>query len=446
MKQKLIVISVLFVLMAASAEGQNVRLSVAGAVQQGLKNNPEIQNAALGKQKSQSEHVGLKSKLYPQIQAYSDFSYFYALPKMIVPGELFGQGGDTPVEFGTKYNWNSGFKATQLLYNQSYFTALRVAGLQTGLEQLNLQQKKENLVYQITQLYYLCQTTRQQREHLSVTAGNMSHLLQITGLLHQNELIRKIDHDQVLVDQNNLQREIDNLDQLFEQQLNLMKFLIGIEAEASIELTDSLAFSVREVATLMPSWENRTEMKMLNSQFEMASLSLKQGKQEYLPVLSGYAQYYYQGQRDRFDFFDGGDNRFFNVGGVGLSLSIPVFDGFERREKIQQRKLTMQQLRNRQMQTVNYLTKEHVNASLQYDNNRKAVVRQKENIGIAEKNYRIALLGYEQQTISLTDLLRAQNSLTESRLTYANALLQFKNAELDLIRSKGGLLIEYINQ
>ncbi|MDD4116228.1 MAG: TolC family protein, partial [Massilibacteroides sp.] len=66
--------------------------------------------------------------------------------------------------------------------------------------------------------------------------------------------------------------------------------------------------------------------------------------------------------------------------------------------------------------------------------------RQEENIRIAEGNYRIVLLEYQQQTTSLSDLLRAQNSLTEACLSYDNALLQLKNAALDLIKAKGELL------
>lgn len=440
MRQKLKTIIILLIFLIAKVTGQNIQLSLAQAIREGLRNNPEIQNAGLEKQKVQSQLKEQQSKLYPQTEAYNNFYYYYALPKLIVPGEIFGQEGDIPVEFGTKYDWSSGFKATQMLYNQSYFTSLKIACLKTGLEHLNLQQKKEELIYQISQTYYLCLATKQQKDHLSVTAKNMEHVLRITELQQQNGIIRKVDHNQVLVDQNNLQNEIDNLNQLYHQQANLLKYLTGIETSAYIELTDSLTPSTNMDKQFMPVWENRTELKKLETQIKMTTLSLKQNRQEYLPVLSGSAQYYYQGQRDQFDFFDSGNDRFFKVGYVGLSLSIPVFNGFEKRERIQQQKITVLQLQNAHAHILDYLNKEHENAKIQYKNNYSAVVRQKENIRIAEENYQVALLGYQQQTTSLTDLLRAQNSLTEARLSYDNALLQLKNAELDLIKSGGELL------
>ncbi len=441
MKQKLKTTGILFLFLIVHATGQNVPLSLSEAIRKGLENNPGIQNAGIDTQKSQSQLTEQQSKLYPQVNAYSDFYYYYGLPKLVVPGEIFGQSGDIPVEFGTKYDWSSGFRATQVLYNQSYFTSLKIARQNTGVEQLNLQQKKEELVYQISQVYYLCLATRQQTKHLSSTVENMGKLLQITKLQEQAGIIRKVDHDQVFVDQNNLQTEIDNLDQLYEQQLNLLKYLAGIDLNANVELTDSLTIP-NNISGDMQAWENRTEVKQLDAQLEMARLSLKMNEQEYLPVLSGFAQYYYQGQRDRFDFFDGGSDRFFKVGFVGMSLSVPIFDGFEKREKIRQQKFTIQQLQNSRTYTFGYFSKEYKDARLQYKNNQTTLSRQEENIRIAEENYRVALLGYQQQTTSLSDLLRAQNSLTDARLSYNNALLQLKNAALDLVKARGELLTE----
>jgi outer membrane protein len=442
MKKELKITGTLFFLLIIQVTGQNVTLSLPDAIREGLKNNPEIQNAGIEKQKTQSQLTEQQSQLYPQIEVFSDFYYYYGIPKLVVPGEIFGQEGDIPVEFGTKYDWSSGFRATQVLYNQSYFTSLKIARQKGGAEQLNLLLKKEELVYQISQVYYLCLATMQQMIHLSTTAKNMEQLLQIAQLRQQNGVIRQVDYAQVLVDQNNLQTNIDNLNQLYEQQINLLKYLTGIEPGFTIELTDKLSISADANNQVVPAWENRTELKKLNSQIGIARLSLKRKKQEYLPELSGFAQYYYQGQRDRFDFFDGGDDRFFKVGYVGLSLSIPIFDGFEKREKIQQQKFTVQQLQNTRMHTLNYFSKEYKDARLQYENNHTAVIRQEENIRIAEENYRVALLGYQQQTTSLSELLRAQNSLTEARLSSDNALLQLKNAELDLRKSKGELLNE----
>jgi len=68
------------------------------------------------------------------------------------------------------------------------------------------------------------------------------------------------------------------------------------------------------------------------------------------------------------------------------------------------------------------------------------LLRQEENIKTAEETYSISLQGYRQQVVSLSDLLMSDSSLTEARLSYLNALLQLKNAELDVRKAKGDLL------
>lgn len=442
MKNKIKTTVALLCLMISQAMAQEIQLSLLDAINEGLNNNPEVLNAKIGKQISRSKLTQSKSQLYPQIEAHSDYFYYHALPKLVIPGEMFGQEGEISAELGTKYDWSSGFRATQILFNQSYFTSLKIARQMQDIEQLNVMQKEEVLAFQISQVYYLCQASVKQVKHLSVMMSNMDHLLQLTKLQEQNEVIRKIDHDQILVDRNNLQIEVDNLYQMHDQQLNLLKYLTGINLNTRIVLTDSLSYASINDQIVNPVWDDRLEIRSINRQIDLTNLSKKMYKQEYLPSVSGFARYYYQSQSNKLDFFDGGENKFFKVGLFGLSLSIPIFDGHEKRAKIQQQDFTLQQLQNSKNHLFSYMEKEFLDAKMQFQNNKRAVLRQEENISIAEKNYRVTLLGYQQNTVSLTDLLRAQNSLTEAHLSYENALLQLKNAELSLLKAKGKFLYE----
>lgn len=65
-----------------------------------LQNNQAIKIAELEKQKAILQYKISRSNLMPQVEAYSTFSYYYAIPKMVIPGEIFGLQGNIPVEFG----------------------------------------------------------------------------------------------------------------------------------------------------------------------------------------------------------------------------------------------------------------------------------------------------------------------------------------------------------
>ncbi|MBN1789619.1 MAG: TolC family protein [Bacteroidales bacterium] len=442
MKIKRVIAGMLVILgiLQASAQDTTIYLSLKQSCQMGIEKNVNVQNSDLERQKTNYQLKEAQSKLYPQIEGYSTFSYYYAIPKMVLPGEIFGQTGMIPVEIGTKFDWSSGFKASQVLYSQCYFTSLKVAQRMLTIGDLNFQQKKEEVIYQVSQVYFLCQTTGKQIDQLKITMQNMDKLMDIAKLQNENGVIRKIDYSRVSVNKSNLQTQIDNLEQLYLQQISLLKYIIGLDMGTKIELSDSLSFTQSEISTQLPDFNNRTELKLLDKQMEVTSLTRRFNQQSYLPGLAGFGQYYYQGQRNEFDFFNGGNDKFFKTGVVGLSLSVPLFDGFEKRSKIRQNDIELQQLQNTRKSTSEYFSKEFTDAVRQYENSVNALLRHQENIKVAEVTYNISLHGYRQQVVSLSDLLMSESSLTDTRLSYYNALMQLKYAELEVKKAKGELL------
>jgi len=424
----------------ARAQDTIVSLTLHQACQLGVDNNTNVTNAKLETQKSAYQLKEAKSKLYPQIEGYSDFNYYFAIPQMLFPGEFFGTTGEVPVEIGTKYDWIGGFKASLMLYNQSYYTSIKVAKRMQILSELSVQQKKEELVYQVSQVYFLCKTTQNQIVQLEKNMQNTDHLLGILKLQNENGVVRKIDYSKVLVNKNNLQTQIDNLVQLSQQQLGLLKYLIGIDNAGNVELTDSLSFGQNLQGFELPDFNGRTEMKLIDKQIEISSLNRKANQQLYLPTLSGSGQFYYDGQQNDFNYFKGGSDKFFKVGMIGISLNVPIFDGFGKHSKSKQYDIELLQLQNTRKNTADNYAKDFMDAMRQYKNSLHALIRQQKNIKIAEEDYNITLQGYRQQIVLLSDLMLSENSLTEARLSYVNALLQLKNAGLEVKKSKGELL------
>ena len=414
-------------------------VSLSQACRMGIDHNLMIANATLETQKAGYQLKETQSKLYPQLEAYSTFNYYFGIPKILMPGEIFGQTGDVAVEIGTKYDWNSGFSASLTLYNQSYFTSIKIAKRMQTISSLNLQQKKEELAFQISQVYYLCKTTGSQIAFLEKDRVNAIHLMEILKSQNENGVARKIDFSKVLVNKNNLQTQIENLILLRDQQLGLLKFLIGMDENRKVELTDSLTCNDDQPSTL-PNLNNLSELKLIDGQIEITTLNKKANQQSYLPTLSGSGQLYYQGQQNEFNFFRGGPDKFFKVGFVGVTLNVPIFDGFGKQAKNRQYAIELQQLQNTRKNSLTGFNKSYNEATQQYRNSLNALVRQKENIKIAEEDYNISLQGYKQQVVPLSDVMLSENSLTEARLSYVNAMLQLKNAGLEVRKSKGELL------
>lgn len=422
------------------AQDTAMSLSLAQVCKIGIEKNVTLRNATLEQQKMHYKLKESTSRLYPHLEGYSTFNYYYAIPKTLVPGEVFGQSGLIPVEFGTKYDWSSGFKATQVLYNQCAFTAVNLASRMTEMSSLTFQQKKEEIVYQISQVYYLCQATDNQVSLLQTSMKNIDQLQEISRLQSENGIIRKVDYSRVMVTKSNLQTQIDNLARVYQEQTSLLKFLAGIDTRTTIVLTDSLTASVDSGSLHQRGIEPRIELQLFDKQIQVASLNLTISKESHLPSLTAFAQHYYQAQNNDHDFFKDHGKGIFQNGLIGISLSVPIFDGFETYAQTKQVAIDLQQLQNSRKNTQEFLTKESADATRAYKVSNIAANRQKDNIKTAEEVYAISLQTYRENIASLSDLLLSESSLIEARLSYLNALLQVKTAALDVKKAEGALL------
>ncbi len=445
MKSKIIITRIASLILAfpwlsAAAQDTAIYLSITEACQLAIEKNAEVRNSELEQSKRSLQLSESKSKLYPHLEGFTSLSNNFLIPKMIVPGEIFGQSGLIPVEIGTRFDWISGFKASQILYNQSYFTFLKILKQIENLSSISVIQQKEEIVYQVCQVYFLCKCTEKQLEYHSMTLTNTDRMAEITHLRSDNGLVRKADYSNVLVNKANVQTQIDNIRQLHGQQLGLLSYLAGLNTNSRIILTDSLNIGNLKTPDESLFLKNRSAILLLEKQIEITNLSKKEKQQEYLPSLAATAQYYFQGQRNDFDFLKGGEDKFYKVGFAGLILNIPIFNGFEKRYGQAQYDIELIQLRNNLENTRRYLSKEYYDAMAQYENSLNIIWRQEENIKTAEEGYAMCMNGYAHQVMPLSDLIIAEGNLIEARLSYLNALLQFKNAELDLRKAKGELL------
>lgn len=421
-----------------TAQDQTDTIYLSRVVDLALQNNQAIKIAELEKQKAVFQYKASQSMLMPQVEAYSTFSYYYAIPKIVIPGEIFGQQGNIPVEFGTKYDWNNGFRFTQLIYNQSYFTNLRIVDEMIKIQDFNTQLKKEEVVFQISQLYYLCQTIDWQISVVDSTLKQMQKLIEIVKKHQINGLARQADVERVIIDVRKIEIQKQELASHFQQQLFLLKLLTGLDPDAKILLSRALP------ATLVladSTGYKRTELLMLEKRKELVALQVKAEKQSQFPSVALFGQHYYQGMRDEFDFFDGGKDRFFKAGIVGLQLSVPIFDGFSRRNQVRLKQIEFYQVQAQSEQLKLMDLKEKNEALTGYKTQLEELGKLSENIKSAQQIYQSNLSSYQQQVISLTDLIISESQLAEIRMQYYGTIFKLLSSDLAMKKINGKLLI-----
>ena len=126
----------------------------------------------------------------------------------------------------------------------------------------------------------------------------------------------------------------------------------------------------------------------------------------------------------------------------GLTLNVPIFNGLNQRRLVQQSRIVQNQqeiLYQQQRTQVNVALQ---NAFSNYENSRKILLVEEENISLAKENVAIALEVFRRGAGTVLDLRTAQQSLLEAYTRLINARYLAKVAETELFRLNGSLLQE----
>lgn len=404
-----------------------------------LQYNPNLQGVKLDELAGDYLIKEVRATGLPQVNASGSYTDNFALPTQLLPGEILGQPGTTvPVTFGVRHNMAAGVELNQLLFSKSYFTGLKAAEASKGLYQLNTLQTKEELVYSIAQVYLQLQINKRQQEILNANLQRVEKLVEITQAQFDEGLVKKVDVDQLRVNRTNLQTEIQSLEIGYGQQMSLLKFNMGMDVNEQIEVAGLDDEDSKYELVESPMLSYNTTLRLLNKQNELTGLELQSVKDGYYPTLSAFASYNWQGQTNKL-FSSETDMNSFGAGMWGVRLSIPIFDGFEKKFKAQQVEVSQRQL-DLNIRNVTNLTKmEFHNASEQLRQSKKLIDQQQENMELAEQLYDITKLSYQEGVAPLTELLNAETSLKEAQTQFLTATLQLKLAELDHLKTSGEL-------
>jgi outer membrane protein len=254
-------------------------------------------------------------------------------------------------------------------------------------------------------------------------------------------LAKKIDLDRTLV-------RISNINTLRQQTINAvslqensLKFLMGMPIETKIIIPQTEFEVTANALSQKPDVTSRTEYLLLKKNEQLLEYQKKSIQAAYYPTLSLTGSYNYIGQGPEMPWFKKPSDGVYwsDYAAIGLNLRMPIFTGFGTRAKVRQAENSLQTVKVDLEETKLALDLEYENAKTQIDNSIISINNQKENAQLAQEVLTNTNNNYIQGLASLTDLLDAENALIEAQNNYTTALLDYKLAEIQLIKSKGEL-------
>ncbi len=254
-----------------------------------------------------------------------------------------------------------------------------------------------------------------------------------------NGLAKPIDLDRIVVQLNNISSSRQQLVNAVEINKNALKFYMGYPIEQPITLTEETITPNLVLLEDQINVENRTEFKVLSKQKELLGFAKEAERANLYPTVGLAGNYGLQGFGEK--FITSKTYTWSDLASIGLSVKVPIFSGGATKAKINQAEIDLLDIEEQMNDTKLGLSLEYQNAKAQIENALKSVDIQEENVSLAEKVLSNTQNNYQQGLANLTEILDAENALTDARNNYSNALLEYKIAEIALIKAKGDLKI-----
>lgn len=435
MKQLLVIFTSLCVLVPVKA--QDV-LTLEECLRLGIENNLSLESSRNEIRKGEHTLSENRAKLLPQINAVAGFNDNFNPPVSVTDGSAYGNPYN--VTKTLQYNASAGIQLQMPLYNQTVYTAVDIARTMNELNRLSYEKAREDLILQISKMYYLSQNTAEQIALIKENISRLNELSSITQAFYDNGMAMEVDVKRVNINLENQRVQYDNAQSMLTQQLSLLKYVIDYPADKEIALTPVDTENTTSVS-LTGLDNNQYELQLLQSKQKLAEQQRKMIGHGYIPSLSLTGSWMYSAYTDKAKnwFHSGPSNHWYNSSGIGLTLRIPIFDGLDKRAKMKKAKIEIENAKLSYENALKNMQTQYLNATNELMNSQRNFRKQKDNYLLAEDVYQVTTDRYREGIASMTEVLQDEMRMSEAQNNYINAHYNYQVTNLSLLKLTGQL-------
>lgn len=210
-----------------------------------------------------------------------------------------------------------------------------------------------------------------------------------------------------------------------------LNYLLGKDPSSIYDTADTITQSaIPDKASLMQKYEtSNADIVALKKQMDVANLSLKEAQKGYMPTVNVTGGYYYSQTHN-----SAGATLFNRTNGLqfGGTLTIPLFNGGEKKRKENVAKIELQSAQISLDNTILQGKTELDNAYTDYENQRDLLLIEKENNTLAKENLEISLQRLQQGQTTSLEVHQAQENYVQSSTRLINFEYNLKMRETKL--------------
>jgi outer membrane protein TolC len=406
-------------------------------IQYALDHQPVIRQSVIDQEIAERTIQSSLSAWYPQVSGSYNLLHYLKLPVTLIPDATTGE--KRPVTLGAQNTSTASFSITQNIFNRDLLLANQTADAYRVQARQNTVRNKIDVVVNVSKAFYDLILTQRQVEILSEDIVRLQRSLQDATNQYQGGIVDKTDPQRAKIALNNSLAQRKQYYDLVGAKYQTLKQLMGYPPNARLSVSYDSVQLANEAAVdtmLLVNPQNRIEYQLLQTQGRLLEANVKYSRWAYLPTISAIGNYNLLYQNNVFGQLYALS---FPNSLIGLSVTLPIFQGGRRIQQTKIAELQVQRLKWDLIQLNNSVDAEYSQALSNYKGNLANYLALRENQDLAQEVYRVINLQYRSGIKTYLDVTIAEADLRTARLNVFNALYQVLITKLDVQKSLGAI-------
>ncbi len=458
-------------LLATGLLGQSAETSAYSlqqAIATALRNNRDLQQAQLGLMSADEQVREAWGTLFPTIDASVGYQRNIAIQEVFLPAIILDPNASpdelVPVRFGADNNWSAWLFVTQPIFDASAFVGVGAAGRFQALQRESVRGQAQQVASRVRRIYYEALLAREEMRVTQESIDRTELTLRETRGLYNAGLASNYDVLRLQVRLANMKPNLKRaanaaaaaerglsvelgLDEVIPvrvagslKDINLAS--VDSNEGANKELLRLVGFQNALDASIESMYElarkMRSDLRQAQLNFELEDARVRYEQTTRLPRINAFFNWGMIAQEDGgLNFFGETEKNRTTSAVLGIALEIPIFQGFQRSARVEQRRLAREQARI-ELDLLQREAENQIRTAFEaLEEARERAGAQRWAVDEAGRGFEIVTAQYLAGVSSNLEVTEGEVLLRESEFNYAEAVFDYLIAQAALDEAMG---------
>jgi outer membrane protein TolC len=455
---------------SAAAQETGRLLGIESLARQALDSNRDLLAAREALTVAEEQVSEAWSNVYPSIELNASYARNISPNVNFLPAIFFdptaGPDDYIPIQFGADNQWSSTVTFEQPLLRAGVWVGVGAAERFRSFQNEVLRGRAQSVVTQVRMSYYQLLLAQEQVRLTENSVERVRQSLKETQALNQAGLASDYDVLRLEVELANLEPNLRRAGNAMLQARRQLAIQADLEDQESLRVSGTLAemdledlqansaanreilgfIGFREAGlesvdeALGQASARRSDIRQLELNEDLRRAEMRVEQMQYIPEITLFGNYIINAQNNGApSFFASGTGQRAYSRIVGVRVSLPIFQGFRRDARIDQRRASLRQAQAQTRQNVDLAASQVRTLVESADEALERARAQRLAVTQAGRGFEIASAQYREGLGSQLELTDSEVALRQSEFNYAQAVFDYLVARAQLDEATGAV-------